>query len=158
MGLLQSLVLTTGIWRAVILTPGGELPFGMDIKYNNQQPVVYLMNGGERIEVNEITLRDDSIIMRLPLYDSEIHAVIKEKELNGYWINLSRKNKPSLPFKAEAGKYFRFAECSTTGRLPEKWKMTFSPGTKDSSIAVGLIHQDGSHLNAAILTPSGDYR
>ncbi len=158
MGLLQSLVLTTGIWRAVILTPGGELPFGMDIKYNNQQPVVYLMNGGERIEVNEITLRDDSIIMRLPLYDSEIHAVIKEKELNGYWINLSRKNKPSLPFKAEAGKNFRFAECSTTTRLPEKWRMTFSPGTKDSSFAVGLIHQNGSHLNTAILTPSGDYR
>ncbi|MBS1765287.1 MAG: TlpA family protein disulfide reductase [Bacteroidetes bacterium] len=157
MKLLQGVILTTGIWRAVLLTPGGELPFGMEIK-NNQHPVVYLLNGDERIEVNEVSISNDSLIMRLPLYDSEIHAAIKEKELDGYWVNLSRKNKPELPFKAVAGNHHRFNECTSSRQLPEKWRMMFSPESKDSSAAVGIIHQQGNHINTAILTPSGDYR
>lgn len=154
----QSIVLITGIWRAVLLTPGGELPFNMEINYVKQQPVIHIINGKEKMEVNEIAMRNDSLIIRLPLYDSEIHAAISEKELNGYWINLSRKNKPSLPFKAEAGKDFRFVPCNTSLHLPEKWSMIFSPDTKDSSAAAGIIHQQGSIVHTAILTPSGDYR
>lgn len=159
MNSINNLLITAGIWRAVLLLPAGELPFTLEVKETKAVPVIYIKNGDEKIEVNDITTKGDSVFIKLPVFDSEIKAKISEKLMSGEWINYSRKTNQSIPFRAEYGLNYRFQkESKATVQLPEKWEVHFSPATKDSSFAIGLFKQAGSGLTGTFLTTTGDYR
>ena len=39
----------TGLWRGVLTSPGGELPFGIDISKDNNGYAAKILNGEERV-------------------------------------------------------------------------------------------------------------
>ncbi len=159
MNSINNLLIAAGIWRAVLILPAGELPFTLEIKGTKATPIIYIKNGDEKIEVNDITTKGDSVFIKLPVFDSEIKAKVSAKMMTGEWINYSRKANQSIPFHAECGLNYRFQkESKATVQLPEKWEVHFSPGTKDSTFAIGLFKQTGSKLTETFLTTTGDYR
>lgn len=156
---MKSLILTLGIWRAVLNIHGNELPFQFEVQKNHEHYRFLIQNGPEKIEIDEFTLRNDSLIIRLPVYDSEIHASVKEHSMQGTWYNFSRSDQREIPFYAVAGIQERFfASSEPKADFSGKWACYFRQNDKDSSLAIGLIEQQGKKVNATFMTSAGDYR
>ena len=45
-----------GTYRVVLETPGGELPFGLELTQKDAKPVGYLINGQERLLLSEVKI------------------------------------------------------------------------------------------------------
>lgn len=157
---IHNLALLAGIWRATLTLPGGELPFNFYVSEKNNLYQIEIINGEERIVADEIKFENDSVFIRLPVFDSEIRAKVLNKKLAGNWINYSRKNNQQIIFEAEFGKKFRFVENPGLARIncTGRWETWFSPATADSNFAVGIFNQNNTHLSGTFLTPTGDYR
>ncbi len=156
---MNAILLTFGIWRAVLNIHGNELPFNFELKEKDGAGIMYIQNGLEIIEVKEITLRNDSLFIRLPVYDSEIHAVVKQNRMEGIWYNFSRTDQREIPFRAEAENKNRFiTSASPETDFSGRWACYFRQHEKDSSLAIGLFEQSGKKVNATFMTSAGDYR
>lgn len=160
--------LKPGIWRAVLQTSGGELPFGLDIKPAAQPGhyTVFALNGNERLPMDEATIKNDSLHIPMALFESELVGKIDGDRLTGVWRKRRNDlNYQLVPFSARFGQTFRFNENgpAPTGNLSGKWQTLFrekradgTPG--DTTLAVGVFEQKGKVITGTFLTPTGDYR
>jgi hypothetical protein len=156
MTLLSSLILTTGLWRAALLTPGGELPFQMKIEAVNSTYTLTVINGDEQMLLDEVTVKGDSLIVRFPVYESELRLKIVDKDrLEGDFINLTRVTHASIRMTAQAGDQPRFPLKSTTPvvNVTGRWSVQFSPGGKDSSNAIGVFTWKALLITTAFFYP-----
>lgn len=157
----QAAKLQTGTWRAVILldTSGTELPFNFEVVEKGDLLYLEIINAEERIRVDEILIEQDSIIIRLAVFDSEFHAKIKGDQMEGYWWDKTRANQNKLPFKAEHDQAYRFRLATRSNLMVWKnYEVIFSKGTKEEYKAIGKFEQEGSALKGTFLTETGDYR
>ena len=155
-----SLTLALGIWRAVLFTPGGELPFNFEINKSKEQYTITLINGDERLLLDDIKTTGDSVIARFPVYESELRLKLNGDTLTGVFNNLTRQTNASIPMKAVAGDSRRFISSNPTVYDPSgKWSVQFSPMQKSEVNAVGVFTKDkkSNKLTGTFLTPSGDY-
>ncbi|MBM4016616.1 MAG: hypothetical protein FJ293_16865, partial [Planctomycetes bacterium] len=107
--------LVAGEWRAVLMTRGGELPFGLEFAATVDGISAVLVNGAERIAVPLATVdaARRSLTLDFPHYDSRIEAQIgaEGKALSGSWRKRrSAQEWLELPFKASAGPARRFTD------------------------------------------------
>lgn len=154
--------LQTGVWKGVLkLNDSTELPFNFEVKNISEKIFLEIINGTERINVNEIYFHKDSVFIKLPVFDSEFRCLLKGDSLKGTWYNHSRKDKNRIPFIAKQGES-RFITKPTDYISPidlsRNWEATFSPGTKDESKGIGVFKQNGLHITGTFLTETGDYR
>ncbi len=152
--------LRTGTWRAVIASPGGELPFGMDLqKLNDTTFTVAALNGAERLPLDTAHVRGDSLYIPIDMFDSEIVAATGDSTLHGRYTRYNPKRVYDLVFTARYGQKFRFQPAKTepAGQIAGKWAVTFRTD-KDSAAAVGVFEQQGNNITGSFLTPTGDYR
>jgi thiol-disulfide isomerase/thioredoxin len=154
-----------GIYRAVLVlqaSPYVELPFNFDLRFKNKKPVIIIRNADERIVVDEITIKGDSVNFKMPVFDTEFRTRLSGDTLKGVWINHYRTLKNVLLFKACFGDSRRFvADPGQPDPLFEgKWEATFSGGTADESKAIGLFHhqEQTNFVTGTFLTETGDYR
>lgn len=110
------LQIITGLWRAVLLLPDAELPFTFEMKKENSSYVMIMHNAGERIKADEITIKGDSLYIKLPVYDSQFSLKVKGEKMEGDWINYSRKERPVIPFKASFIKTLQATDAITSQR------------------------------------------
>ncbi len=158
---MNTIILLAGIWRATLGLPGADLPFQFEVQHINQQYTIQIINGEERITVDEITFSGDSVFIRMPVFDSEIRALMMGKGLSGEFINYARKTNQRIPFRAEHGIPYRFKRKAEFSTVPVigRWETVFSPGTPDSSRAIGVFETKvNGTVSGTFLTPSGDYR
>ncbi len=160
-GITTTIKLAIGIWRAFLVTPGGELPFVMEISKNDSAYVFHIANGPEKMLLDEVRMEGDSVFVRFPIYESELRLkVVNPNELEGNFINLTRTTNAAIPLHAyyNAGPRFYIRSKEPSKSVDGKWSVMFGGGTKDSSFAVGVFKQDGGIVNGTFLTASGDYR
>lgn len=151
-----------GVWRATLKTvSGAEIPFNFSVVDTAGKKIIYLMNAGERFRVDDVVQQQDSVIIKLPLFDSEIRAQLTSEGMSGKWTRHLPDKSIDMDFNAEPGVSWRFfkpgekADVDVSGR----WSATFiSPDGKDTTIAVGEFTQDSSHVTGTFLTTTGDYR
>lgn len=157
--------LKAGIYRAVLklnTAKGIELPFNYEWKYERKKPVMIIHNADERIRVDEIAQRGDSIIIQLPVFDTEFHCKQTDNGLAGFWINHYRTTAQRIAFSSVCGESHRFSPSQGLMKnvLLGKWEAEFSPGTSTASKALGLFQQvEGTdQVTGTFLTETGDYR
>ena len=103
--------LKTGIWQGVLTLNAEEkieLPFNFETKKQGKKNVIIIRNAEERILVDEVKLKKDSLNFKMPIFDSEFKTKIYGDSIVGVWINHARKDKNIIPFKAYFGKSQRF--------------------------------------------------
>jgi thiol-disulfide isomerase/thioredoxin len=154
-----------GMYRGVLMLDANAsilLPFNFEIKYKNKKPLFIIRNADERIVADEISIKNDSVLIKMPAFDTEFKCKMIGNNLEGNWINNYRTSKNVIPFRATFGDNYRFEK---TGNLADpvfegKWEVTFSPGTKDSSKAIGIFKhvEQTDLLTGTFLTETGDYR
>ena len=153
--------LKNGSWKAILLRKDGlEIPFNFTTETKGGKKILYVKNAGEELLVDEVTVKDDSVFINLPFFESSIKAKLDAKgNLNGLWYKRLSDHYQVMPFsaiynQAERFPQYRKASKNITGR----WAVTFKSANDELSPAVGEFQQDGNKVIGTFLTPGGDYR
>jgi thiol-disulfide isomerase/thioredoxin len=156
----QTNTLPTGVWRAVIQIQGQDLPFNFEVSKKEGKQVIHIINGKERLLLDEIVFFKDSIKIPLHIFDAQIIAKVKEGSLEGDFVKNTAKNDYHLPFSAVHGIKYRFTDKPQpiSANFSGKWQAYFLKDNGDSTKAVGIFEQKDNLLTGTFLTPSGDYR
>jgi thiol-disulfide isomerase/thioredoxin len=153
----NSMKLKEGTWRAVLkIKEDIELPYNFQITKNAE---LIIQNAEEKIVVKDIVYNGSNVSIYFPVFSTYVEAVIKDNNLEGYWINPEKKDY-KIPFFAQHGRNERFAAAEKTALadVNGKWEVTFSPGTENAYKAIGLFKQQNHKVTGTFLTETGDYR
>ncbi|MCZ6597213.1 MAG: HEAT repeat domain-containing protein, partial [Planctomycetota bacterium] len=155
--------LATGAWRAWLDSPGGELPFGIELVASADGGLgAFLVNGEERIPVTRVTRSGGEVTIEIEHYDSRIVAAVTDdgRRLDGTWTRRSGPDSWSkLPFHAAAGKGPRFAPFGDEmagGRIDGLWEVDFE-SSAEPALAI-FAEGPGDTVRGTFLTTVGDYR
>lgn len=152
--------LKPGMWRATVEIQGKELPFNFEVKRGSGNDVqIYLINAEERLLLDEVNIRGDSIDIGLHIFDANFKAAMKEDTLQGLFIkNFAEDYR--LPFLAVHGQSHRFAKGTNQLEIPDfegKYEVKFIHET-DTTPAIAMFKQTRDSVTGTFLTPTGDYR
>jgi thiol-disulfide isomerase/thioredoxin len=154
-----------GTWRGVLTCPGGEIPFGLDIKEKDGTFSAGVRNGKEYLPFSSVTVMDRRITLGFDHYDSFIKAELKTgTAMKGKWSRRSMGGKRTvMDFHAEKDVPHRFPPpvknetTATLANISGEWRVVFRDEAGRSE-AKGIFSQTGSRVEGTFLTPVGDYR
>jgi len=154
---IKNKTLEAGTYRARLeVQDHEELPFIFEVTSPNH---LKIYNAEERIEVDEITYKNDSIYIKAPIFEGYLVAKINnDKNLQGYYIKESLDR--VVPFKAEKNQATRFEVTSQpTTDVSGIWETVFDRGNSvDEYLAKGIFKQEGGKVTGTFRTTTGDYR
>ena len=153
--------LQTGTWRVGLQrTDGVEIPFIMEAEEKSGKTVLYLVNGEERILVDELKQEGDSLKIRLHVFDADLIAKVNGDKMAGRFVRNDLAYRYSLPFTAELGNKNRFKADPAPAAFDfdGKWEVVFTDKDGTSYDAVGVFEQEGNKATGTFLTETGDYR
>jgi thiol-disulfide isomerase/thioredoxin len=152
--------LKTGVWRATIEMQKQLLPFNFEVVKDSKEGYdVYLRNAAERLLLDEVIVRNDSVDIGLHVFDANIKAAIRGDSLVGLFIKNYEKDY-RIPFRAAYGQSFRFLPGKSAEPVPDfsgTYQVTFVD-KQDTTQAIGVFEQKGDTVTGTFLTPTGDYR
>lgn len=155
-----------GTYRVVLQTPGGELPFGLTLAEENGRWVAYLVNGPERLPVDEVAVSGTHLEILMPGYENRLIADAAGDTLKGE-IVLSKADakQQHVPLQAQLGQSYRFyAPTAAAPGAPAPadvsghWAATFLDDDGSHEADVGEFTQSQDIVTGTILTPTGDHR
>jgi thiol-disulfide isomerase/thioredoxin len=153
----RPIALQEGVWRAELqLTETEVLPFNFEV---TSRDALKIFNADEVIMVTDLEYSNDTIVIKTPVFEGYIKAVVKDGTLNGSFIKESLDR--VVPFSAEIGKNTRFDLKieRPTQNVTGNWETVFSPNSEeDIYIAKGIFKQDGTRITGTFRTTTGDYR
>lgn len=149
--------LDPGFWHAAISNDSGkEVPFIFEVKNEGNKQVIEILNGSERLKVDEIATNGDSVFIKMPFFDSEFRVVLHNKILSGNWIRHSVSGQSLMPFHAEHGNAERFKPGKSIINVAGRYKVNY-PGREKFSVAEFNQNENGV-ITGSILNIDGDYR
>ncbi len=155
-----------GLWRAVLASPGGELPFTLRIDDDRGILTAVALNGAEEAPFSSVERQGSRVVLHFDWYDSEITADLDAggDAMTGVWRKTAPEGDSTLTFTAHRGDRRRFlpAEASeiTGGPVTDvsgHWAAEFRD-EDGAEVARGELVQTGSSVTGTFLTPTGDYR
>lgn len=154
-------ILKNGTWLGVIKRPdSNQIQFNFTTSTIQGKQIVYIINGNEKLLVDNITIVNDSILFTLPFFNALLLVDLKNSnELNGFYIKRQNEKEIRIPFTAFYGINKRFLN-SINGKYSANgtWDVSFE-GRNGINKAIGSFTQvkDGI-VTGSFLTPTGDYR
>jgi thiol-disulfide isomerase/thioredoxin len=150
-----------GIWRMVMDLNGNELPFNFTLNKEGETWKMVIINAEERIDIDEIVVKKDSIFINLPVFESEFKlSIVDSKNLDGVWINYYKDSNYKIKTKAQFGLSNRFSgeKKDYFKSIEGKYSATFSPLSENPSNAIAIFNQDNTQITGTFATETGDYR
>lgn len=147
-----------GTWRATLKSPGGELPFELELSASG--PSARIQNGAESIAVAPVSFENGELVLGFPQYAAQIRARpgADGRTLEGTWTKETRSEKPAtLSLRAELGAAPRFRKegASAAASVAGRWSVRFE---KSADPAVAVFEAAGDALTGTFLTTTGDFR
>lgn len=157
----ESTYLRNGNWLGVITRPDSiNIQFNFTTSTIKGKQVVYIINGNEKLLVDDITFVNDSILFTLPFFNASLLVKSnKNNELNGFYLKKQNDKISRIAFKAYYGITERFPNA-IKGRFSAHgtWDVAFKARNSVNK-AVGSFEQDkNGNITGSFLTPTGDYR
>ena len=155
--------LLSGTWRGTFKTESGvEIPFNFEVADSSGKKIIRLINAADRFYVDDVTLKNDSVKISIPLFDVEIKATINSNHtLTGNWIKHLPLKDIKMVFSAVPNTKWRFFKTDSTRyvNVSGKWSTLFiKSDLADTTIAIGSFTQTKSYVTGTFLTSTGDYR
>jgi len=147
------------VWYAHLDLGDEKLPFIMKIKSSKDQQIeaLQIINGDEKINIEEIEQNGESLSFKLPLFDNEFTGTFDGNTIEGNWFNYAKSNSYALPLSAtkqNPNENLKKAAADFSGQ----WKVTFSKDTDNAYPAIAELSQKGNEITGTFLTETGDYR
>ncbi len=152
-------------WRAWLDSPGGELPFELEIRASGERLDAFVINGPERLPVTRVERDGDRLALFIEHYDSRIDATLGAEghRLDGRWRRTGVGGATTgLEFHAVAEQGRRFGEAQAApdaaalAAVAGRWAVDFA-AEDDPAVAVFESGPDGT-VRGTFLTTTGDYR
>lgn len=152
--------LTTGMWQASISVPGGDIDTGFEIRPLGDGYQAHLINGQERVRIDEVTFEDGELRLRFPAFNNEIRAALVDGALVGELTLVKRFGETqSMPFRAEPGAQRNDPQAAAAGHdMSGRWAVTFHEPEGEDTQSIGEFAQRGARLFGTFLNPNGDHR
>jgi thiol-disulfide isomerase/thioredoxin len=154
--------LQPGSYRAVLHLPGGrELPFGLDVAREESGPVLYLLNGEERVRVSEVETQPGTLTARVPGYETTLSATVAGGELEGSVTLVHDGGRTlELPLEATLGETWRFFRkpLDDNADVAGRWDVTLTDGRGGRERAVAEFSQRFDQVTGTVVLPTGDLR
>lgn len=148
-----------GNWHFSLNIGEELLPFSAEITNEEGRLHFYAVNGDERIRADEFEVVDDSVFIRLPIFNTALIGKLQDGEIRGNYFDYSRKDNYHIPFVAKMNVTSRFPlRAEPTVEVTGKWRVQFSPGSDSEYSAIGEFEQQGNRAFGTFLTTTGDYR
>jgi len=148
--------LETGNYRVVLKTmDNGDLAFNMKVNSPND---LELYNADEVIEAEEITYKQDSVIIRFPAFEGYLAGKIEDSIIDGVFVKESVDR--IVPFKAYLGEDFRYKfNNKPNANIEGNWEAIFSESDPEEMyVAKGIFKQNENRVTGTFRTLTGDYR
>ena len=149
--------LKEGTYRAFLkVQDNQELPFIIEVKNDT---LLTIVNAEERIIVDEVSYKNDSVYIQTPVYEGYIVAKIKKNNyLEGSFIKESLDR--IVPFIAKnKTERFPIKNNKPQVNISGNWETVFSDNSiKDRYIAKGIFKQKNNKVTGTFRTTTGDYR
>lgn len=156
--------LVTGPWHMVLdldtTSATLELPFQFDLNHTGNAWSLVIHNQDEAIHVDSVVMDGDSIMIRMPFFDSEFRGtILNAQEIQGSWYNLYKGPGYAIPFTAKAGVRPRFANTASSSSvdISGDWEVHFTDGEEDEP-AIGIFAVENGHVKGSFATETGDMR
>lgn len=149
--------LIPGQWSAWLVSPGGNLPFGLELVSGDDGWTATIINGPERVPIPVVKMAGRRISLEMPHYDSRIQARVNSDgtKLVGHWSKRRGLDRwTRMPFEALIGSPVPFRESPRP--FFGRWLAHFSL-TDDPAVAVLEAGPEDS-VYGTFLTTRGDYR
>jgi peroxiredoxin len=157
----SSIDVKMGTYRVVLTTPGGELPFGLELKQQDSHPVGYLINGEERLLLGEVRITGSHLEIPMPGYENVLKADAVGNELQGeiFLVKPNDKNQHVL-LHATLGDTYRFfgQPARDNADVSGRWAMKLIDDSGAPEAVVGEFSQSHDVVSGTILTSTGDHR
>lgn len=152
--------LREGEWNGQLqLKANVALPFRMSVVKKKTHAELQIHNASETIRLQKWTVKNDSIEVYFPDFDSFLRFNINSsRKIAGFWYNLNKGKNYKIPFDANHSHVGNKQKSTTNPRLSGRWKVTFDPTTDDSYHAVGIFQSFENRLAGTFLTETGDFR
>jgi peroxiredoxin len=157
----------SGNYRVVLQSPGGDLPFELDLARDGGAWGGYLVNGKERLRLNEVAVSGSHMEIKMPGYENRLVADANGDQLQGELVldKLGGKDQ-HIPLRAQlsAQPYRFFPESSglqpTRGKtdVSGRWSVIFAEDDGKTAAAVGEFTQSRDVVSGTFLTDTGDHR
>ena len=147
--------LQTGTYRALLKVNDVEgLPFNFEVISENR---LHILNAEEVIEVEDITYINDSVYIKMPVFEGYLVAKIEKNTLAGTFVKHGLNR--TMMFSAEKNATrFNISE-NATHDVSGNWEAIFSPNSeKGTYIAKGIFSQKNNIVTGTFRTTTGDYR
>jgi len=152
-----------GPWHAWLDSPGGALPFDLELRTGETGLSARISNGNERVVLPDVRLQSDNLVVEIPVFHARIEATVSAdgKRLDGAWSrDEGEPGMVEVPLHATAGSAPRFppeeGAAPDDRPLPERWAVQLEDWPLPS---VGVFHvEDGGRTLGSVLQISGDYR
>jgi thiol-disulfide isomerase/thioredoxin len=151
--------LKAGSWNASLKRADGHnIPIQLLVEYKNGKQVIYIVNGSERLKTDSPVMDGDSMVIRMPVFESYFKVKSSATQLRGNWIKGGSAKDLIMPFEANASQNTKVAKAKPWQNLSGKWKIEFTKDDQTKRSAIGNLMQKGNILSGSVLTPTGDYR
>lgn len=153
--------LQAGEWQAKLLREdGNHIIFNFEVINAGDSVEWIIKNGEERIKVTDITVKGDSVLVAMPVFESYFKLIKKGNDgLTGIWTKAATTGFIDMPFEATIGNAKRFdTKEKPVANISGKWEVTFFRADGSPRPAIAEFTQQDETLVGTFITPTGDYR
>lgn len=151
-----------GSWKAQLHRQDSQLVvFNFETRKVNSRWQLVIRNAAERITVNSVTMKGDSVNFLMPVFESEFRTKLQpDGSLKGTWFKGTALQTQHWVFTAYPNTASRFEAIEGNHKqiITGRWAVSITRPNGTTRPAVAEFLQKGNQLTGTFLTPSGDYR
>ncbi len=147
-------------FRAVIVRED-SLPIAFNIQQEIKGDSIQWMiiNAGEKILVDDIVEKGDSLLINLPFFEAQLNLVKSGSGYQGNWYKRTSKGDQTVPIYIEEGsERLILPGESSKYNVSGRWSVVFTKEDGKENNAIAEFEQVGDSLRGTFLTATGDYR
>jgi len=148
------------IYKAVIVRED-SLPIAFTILegVKGDSIVWSIVNAGEKILVEDIVRKEDSLLINLPFFEAQLNLVKTGGGYQGIWYKRTPTGEQRVPILIEEEtQRLVLPGQNSKYNVSGRWSVVFTKDTGKEYNAIAEFEQVGDSLKGTFLTATGDYR
>lgn len=118
-----------------------------------------IINAGEKILVEDIVQKEDSLLINLPFFEAQLNLVKSSNGYEGIWYKRTSIGEQRVPILIEKeSERLVLPGQKSKYNVSGRWSVVFTKDTGKEYNAVAEFEQVGDSLKGTFLTATGDYR